>query len=72
MEKLFCEFIEKFDLFLNYFINREYIEIDPKTERKTSICIIEAKNGYQFKGCGANKKMAKFDACRIAIKFQNT
>jgi hypothetical protein len=57
--------------FLTIFINREYTETDSKTEITTSICIIEAKNGYQFKGCGVNKKMAKFDACRIAIKFQN-
>ncbi|CAF3463043.1 unnamed protein product [Rotaria sp. Silwood1] len=33
-----------------------------------SICIIETVNGCQFEGCGANKKMAKADACRNAIK----
>jgi len=73
VEKSFCKFFEKKNfLFINNFLNREYNETDSKTEETISICIIEAKNGDQFKGCGRNKKMAKYDACRRAIQMNIT
>jgi hypothetical protein len=54
---------------INSFSNREYTETDPEKETTISICMIEATNGYIFKGCGMNKKMAKYKACRLAIQY---
>ncbi len=52
-----------------FFLNSEGTITDPKTKNTISICMIEAANGYYIKGYGSNRKMAKFDACRTAIKL---
>ncbi|CAF3207657.1 unnamed protein product [Rotaria sp. Silwood2] len=46
----------------------ETTKTDTDKETTISIYIVETANGCQFEGYGANKKMAKADACRKAIK----
>jgi len=50
------------------FLTREGTEKDNKTESTRSVCLIEANNGYYIRGYGSNRKAAKFDACRKAVK----
>jgi hypothetical protein len=56
--------------FISYFFNSEFSQVEAGSEQTTSICFIEAKNRNQFIGRGANKKMAKYNACRKAIKLK--
>ncbi|CAF1375740.1 unnamed protein product [Rotaria sordida] len=46
----------------------EYTQTNTEKETTISICIIEATNGCRYEGYGTNRKMAKANACRKAIK----
>ena len=39
-------------------------------DTKIAICQVQLPNGNQFEGRGTNKKLAKADACRKAMKWQ--
>jgi hypothetical protein len=71
VEKLIRKFLSTTSLNLfTCFVNREGTMNDPKTGKTTSVCIVEDTNGNYIRGYGSNRKAAKFDACRNALKIQ--
>lgn len=65
IEYVFTQFIMMSILLLSL-IDREYVCMDD--DRMISICRIQMPNGTVYQGEGTNKKTAKANACRKAMK----